>query len=498
MGKNRSFAKKGEEVRHFKLVARSQKDANADNPDATPLVLEAFTKPGESRRTGLDEETLCTIPVSLQKLGPEVFGLGERESEGEGDGESDEEGEDAEEQDGLGDLEADCYFPRDGYNYDQHLMRVSGAGQGGGLSGVVLAPPKPKKGEKEFFPDAKEIANQKAVTEEEREVLEALENADEYEDMAEDEMGNLGPSGADLDEVLWGPTVKDYMDMPDLATFKAQYAATRGGLGAPGEEDFEALLAGDVGSQCGPCSGPPAMNDADFSKFLDQEYAEDEIGECEGADLEGPVDLEEHEEILDEYLHGKADEQEKLISINEPIQGKHEKDDGLRTLAETRAIIATHYLGEEADEDETALDSESIVTGHGYLGEEVESRDWDCESVLSMNSNLSNRPGRIATIRVAKKPGNPLKPVQETADTAEGSDESEEEDVVDLPDVNTTRPRGETTEERRERKAGVKEMRRICRKMKKDSKETYKEASKAQTQPGSGDLRGKLRTFRLS
>jgi protein LTV1 len=262
----------------------------------------------------------------------------------------------------------------------------------------------------------------------------------------------------------------------------------RGDLGVLGGEDFDASPAGEVSSQCGPHRpGAPAMNDADFSEFLDREYADDEIGECEGVDLEGPVDLEEHEEILDEYIQGKADEQEKLISINEPKKGKHEKDDGIRTLEETRAIIEKHYLGEEADEDETSLGSESPD----------ESRTWDCESVLSTLSNLSNRPGRIATIKVAKKPGNPLKPVKEAADTAEGSDEGEE-DVVDLPDVNTTRRRGETAEERRERKAGVKEMRRICRKMKKDSKDTYKEASKTPTQPGSGDLRGKLRTFRLS
>ncbi|CAK0898015.1 unnamed protein product [Prorocentrum cordatum] len=403
--------------------------------------------------------------------------------------------EGAERQDVLADMDGDCYFPSTvADNYDQHLKRVSGAGQGGGVAGVVMAAPKPKKGEKALFPDAKEIAIQKAVTDEEREVLEALENADEYEELDEEEVTNLLPSGAmcDLDEVLWGPTAKDYKDMPDLEAFKAQYAAMRGDLGGPGGEDFESFLAREAGSQCADRRpGAPAMNDAEFSEFLDREYADDEIGECEGADLDGPVDLGEHEEILDEYIQGKADEQERLISINEPhepIKGKHEKDDGIRTLAETRAIIEKHYLGQEADEDETSLGSESPD----------ESRTWDCESVLSILSNLSNRPGRIATIKVARNPVNPLKPVKEATDTAEGSDEGEEEDIVDLPDVSTTRPRNETAEERRERKAGVKELRRICRKMKKESKDTYKEASKAAAQPGSGDLRGKLRTFRLS
>eukprot|EP00971_Amphidinium_carterae_P337379 6474147-Amphidinium_carterae.1 len=45
---------------------------------------------------------------------------------------------------------------------------------------------------------------------------------------------------------------------------------------------------------------------------------------------------------------------------------------------------------------------------------------------------------------------------------------SQEGSIVELPDVVTERKRGETTEERRERKAAVKEFQRQCRKMKKD------------------------------
>merc|ERR1712125_220747 len=116
--------------------------------------------------------------------------------------------EELDDEDELGALEGDCYFPRDGYNYDQHLKRVSGTGKGTSVAGVVLNAPKPKKSEKELFPQATDISLQPAMTEEEREVLQALDNAEEFEEMDEAEFDELIPAGAaaDLDEVLWGPT----------------------------------------------------------------------------------------------------------------------------------------------------------------------------------------------------------------------------------------------------------------------------------------------------
>merc|ERR1719401_2980195 len=145
--------------------------------------------------------------------------------------------------------------------------------------------------------------------------------------------------------------------------------------------------------------------------------------------------IENCEEVLDEYLVGKEAEFQKLKSIYEPQPLKGRLDDVPRVIEETKAIIAKHYDVEAEEEEDTSSGEES----------DDESRTWDCETVLSTLSNVSNHPGKIGKIKVVKKPGAGLKSVKEEGD-----------DVVELPDVSTDRPRGETTEERRQRKAAVK------------------------------------------
>ena len=48
------------------------------------------------------------------------------------------------------------------------------------------------------------------------------------------------------------------------------------------------------------------------------------------------------------------------------------------------------------------MDDEDTESGEG--SDEDESKNWDCESVLSTLSNVSNRPGKIGRIHAVKKP----------------------------------------------------------------------------------------------
>mmetsp|Transcript_6302 Transcript_6302/g.19615 ORF Transcript_6302/g.19615 Transcript_6302/m.19615 type:complete len:476 (-) Transcript_6302:166-1593(-) len=475
MGRRR-FAKNSE-VRHFRLVARSQSDPRGDVEGATPLVLEPFAPLGAQRRTGLSEAELLQVPQSLQEaVGTEVFGheLGGRSYETD---EEEELGDEATELDG------DCYFPKDGYNYDQHLKRVSGTGKAGGVGGVLLNAPKQVAQEK--------LNLQPASNDDEAEVLRALEHAEEYEELEDEEMEDMLPGGLAQPEeaVLWGPAGLIDKDLPDLALFRAARAAAS--LEEAEEENAEEEVGagssgGRAGGHAGGAHGLAALDDGEFEQLMAEEYGEEEIGACSDEEIEGHMSLENCQGILDEYIEGKAAEAEKLQSIYEPVKGKY--DDVPRVVEETKAIIEKHYSREE--------DSEDTSSGEDT---EDESRTWDCESVLSTLSNLSNRPGRIARIKVVKKPGPPLKAVKEKSDETgkESGTEGEEEGIVELPEVVTTRLRGETSEERKARKASVKEMRRVCRRMKKESKETYKnEAAKLPTQSGT-DVRAKSRTFRL-
>lgn len=457
MGRRR-FAKKGEDVRHFKLVARPGAD---DGEDQQPLILEPFAPPGVLRRTGKTEAEMLSMPESLQHLGSSIFQPGQQleELEPAEPRSSKEDGthEDAD----WGDLDGDCYFPPDGYNYEQHLKSVSGVKKAKSVVGVVLEAPEPVR-EEDFF-------KQLPTNDDEQEVLRALENDGEYDELEDNEIEEVLDGGVlEPEALLWGPV--DH-DAPDMAIFAEHKALLKARESLEEDDEFDDGLDEFDGGATGSHAKP---KDEDFEQFLADHYADDEIGARDEEDIEGNAELDD--EVLDEYLEEKQAEREELYSLYEPQRGF--KDDEPRVIAETKAIIERHYLEEESEEEtESGDDSDD------------ESKTWDCETVLSTLSNLSNRPGKIGKVKAIKKPP-VLKPV------AESGGEEKEEDVVELPDVVTTRPKDETAEEKKARKASVKEMRRICRQMKKESKEMYrKEAAKLPGQ-GGADVRQKTRAVK--
>ncbi|CAE7418554.1 ltv1 [Symbiodinium natans] len=468
MGRRR-FAKKGEDVRHFKLVARP----GADDDDKPPLVLEPFAPPGSLRRTGLTEAELLTVPESLQShVGSAIFQPGQEEEEREGKRKKERTGGLDEDVD-WDELDGDCYFPPDGYDYDQHLKTVSGAKKAKSVVGVVLEAPEPVK-EEDFL-------KQQPTNDDEEEVLRALEHADEYEELEDDIMAEVVEGGlVEPDVVLWGPTALDNALHPDMSIFLEHKALLQSRAGQEDDSDFDdGLDELDGGCKTGGAKGSTAKpRDEDFERFMADQYGDDEIGARDEDEIEGQIEL--NDDVLDEYLEEKQAEQQELISLYEPQRGF--KDDEPRVIAETRAIIERHYLEEESEEETESGDDSGD-----------ESRTWDCETVLSTLSNLSNRPGRIGKVKIVKKPVEKLKPVSEV----EGNvDDDEPEDVVELPDVITTREKGETAEEKRARKASVKEMRKICRQMKKESKEMYKKEAAKLPGQGGADLRQKTRTVK--
>lgn len=145
------------------------------------------------------------------------------------------------------------------------------------------------------------------------------------------------------------------------------------------------------------------------------------------------------------------------------------------------------------------------AVGKGYLRPTVRSK-WDCETVLSLRSNLDNHPGTIDTgprgkITLSAKTGLPVgfvgaRPLAEVAEGSEGSGEEGSEggsggSEGDVPvNAGQARPRGETAEERRERKREVKEARREARMRKKEVKQAFvgaeKEVQRRQARGGHG------------
>lgn len=469
MPRKRGGAFAGKEVRHFRLVTRPQGDAYANDPDAPGMVLEPMVTKTLMRQTGLDEEELLKVPEYLASKMPEVFADPdaalrslEQSMVGEDLGRADR------------DLEGDCYFPKDGYNYEQHLKKCSGGKAGGVVGAVVEATQKV---------DEVEIKKQAAETTEEAEVLRALECMDEYEELEDGVIEELLPGGVvDADTVLWGPTAFEDRDLPDLAVFKEMHGSRMGALLAGLDDDREddtKSVATNASTMSRRDQATMAAT-AQFEEFFTAEYLDDDaIGDCEDDEIEGELDEEECEKIADEYIAEKKLEHDEMVSIVDPRHGK--LDTVPRVINETRAIIERHYS--EGKEDDTSSGEEEDTD---------ESRHWDCETFLSGLSNLSNRPAKIDKAKIKKNVV--MKPVKE-----QDEGESSEDDVVELPDVCLERPKGETSEEKRIRKSGVKEMRRICRKMKKESKDTYKaEAEKLKARDvGTNDVKQGLRKLRL-
>jgi protein LTV1 len=273
-----------------------------------------------------------------------------------------------------------------------------------------------------------------AATREEQEALDALEDGEEYEDADDDFFADLvnedvGENAAR--EAAWGEHLVD-SDDDEL-------------------EDEESP------------TGPKTKLDDDFDALL-EEYGDDHLGaldqEAEDEKLVGNRDLSEFDYVFDEHL-------------NKP----------LRDQAKIRRNLNDHL----ADEDRMGPLEWDDTEAPLEIVEVNREPEWDCESVLSLRSNLSNHPGKVGrperiNHKAVERPAKaPLPEIDEAA-------------VVDLPEVSTYRPRGETPEERKARKDAVKEHKKLCRTLKKETKEAFKtEAKKNNVARNAGDLRDGVR-----
>lgn len=478
MGK-RKFNKNGKDVVHFRLVHQTGKEREG----AAKHVLEPYVPPNAAKKYGHEPE----LPEDLEEaLGQELLGMQPLE-----DSDHDEDVDPDE-------LDGDCYFPKDGYDYSQHLKTC-------GEGALVLVQDDAKQGAPQEglsssstfqVPTAKSTAGQGASNEI-MEALDALDVTDEYEELNDDMMEILVKGGGvDHNALLWNEaTEQRNIKAGDTDEFMPELLADD--LFDDEEDDGEA----------GPRAQRSAKADAEFLEML-EEYDDDEIGclsepETDEGEERDQV-LEKCDEVAEMYCADKEAENKKMAMLFDPHEvGKYavlvDRDAGLEVepvpFEKTRAL-AERYM--EADSDAETSDGENteqyLSTSH-----QTEKDDWDCESILSTYSNTSNRPGRIIRPKIAKPKKKAVDPVIEEKEENEESDDSADDRAVALLDASTERPKNETPEEKKVRKAAVKALRQECRKLKKESKDTYKkEASKlSKTQIGTGDLRTQVRSIKI-
>ncbi|PSC71647.1 LTV1-like protein isoform A [Micractinium conductrix] len=262
-------------------------------------------------------------------------------------------------------------------------------------------------------------------------------------------------------------------------------------------------------------------------EHLALEYDEEDIGDLEeqGQDIRGFADVAEFDNLLDEFLesHGQSQtHHEGNVPYAAPRISQVGKQMELFGFDDDDADIAikrAHEALRRAEEEAAAAEAAAAEAGderRERLPRPVapERERWDCESVLSLRSNLDNHPGSISEpryaprrpraasaaggdagagaglIRLDPRTGIPLgvlprrgagaAPEQQGAAAADsGSDQDEGEAAAARASGVPERRKGESAEEKKARKAAVKEAKRGAREQKKELKSLYKEATVA-------------------
>ncbi|KAJ7541514.1 hypothetical protein O6H91_10G063700 [Diphasiastrum complanatum] len=275
----------------------------------------------------------------------------------------------------------------------------------------------------------------------------------------------------------------------------------------------------------GSKSRPSRLLDEQFEMLALREYEEDEFIEPEEPDplAKGHAEISQFSSVLSEFLNSTPISAEKydtpartgeLHGFKRMTHGYQEVSEHAPcgTNASMDSKLKEWYHVHQSIPENLALEEEELVLVEdgGRDGE----GQWDCQSVVSNYSNLENHPAKISTPgrRSCKPPtfGMALKSFESTTKhiqlggrqklplefihskgkfpktdgKSKGNTPSSglmEPQIAD-PDGSKVGLRGgETPEERKARKAAVKEERREARKMKKDLRLRYKgESQKAQ------------------
>lgn len=224
-----------------------------------------------------------------------------------------------------------------------------------------------------------------------------------------------------------------------------------------GEETQTKFTNYSMSSSCIRRNNQLSLLDDKFDKFMDQ-YGEMEEGALEGEEIEGTVEEE-------------GDRMKQLL-----LETEKERKTRRQQLDREKEVIKNMLENVEEDED-----MEKIVVKDS--GEK-----WDCESILSTYSTLYNHPKMISErrpdhIKLSSKTGIP-KDVLGRGLTAAALKQLDLETGVGIEDDMqsirsriseiSVRPKHETIEEKKARKAAVKNYRKERREEKKANTEAFK------------------------
>ncbi|VDK88831.1 unnamed protein product [Onchocerca ochengi] len=173
------------------------------------------------------------------------------------------------------------------------------------------------------------------------------------------------------------------------------------------------------------------------------------------------TDDEETNEEEEEFLLDPNSDRMKMLA--EDFKNKRVE------LVLQKNMLAQHYP--EINDEAAEIDEVEKIT---IVCPNKKKAKWDCETIVSAYSNIYNRPALIVDSSRKQK----LKPILRQIEKMDCSVQPTTKSVVSKASLATIRKRGETTEERKTRKAAVKAIRAERRIEKKCNKLTFKEERK--------------------
>jgi len=306
-----------------------------------------------------------------------------------------------------------------------------------------------------------------------KEIMEALENPEEFEEANEEWL--LGFDEDEDDQGFWGGNEQAETWIPPPAEFTPEF----GNIIAPPivsdkpvenpESEIPKLSEPEENqaSNYDILAEEEDIDEAHFDKML-EEFDDEKIGELddEEVDAEGGMEVNAYAWMYDDFIEKKS------------------KDWGKPPETAVQDVIRSYvenYVEETEEETKIEIDKLSF---------RPERDRWDCESVITTYSNLENHPRTLKLRKVTTKKQMieirrgmaviPESPDDEDAGVVydEEEEKESEEGQVSLVEVSHKRDRNESREAKKRRKQLVKEQRRLARQQKKALKSAFKDARK--------------------
>ncbi|ANQ06494.1 Uncharacterized protein PCOAH_00009310 [Plasmodium coatneyi] len=405
------------------------------------------------------------------------------------------------EEDPMAYLDGDCYFPDDGYDYEQHLKTIS--------PNFVSVK---SKAENNLF----EV---KPTDEEETELFKTFE-ADNYEELNDNFVYEAQDvSGEDkLDvpkDLIWGTPDDWSFPMGGMsATYLTddsmqlnQFGESEDGDTTDGGiSDVEAArLPGNHHLRSGSSGGDQGKrgNPKENGYVIFDEGTHAGISTCEkkkqkdtNTDESDPNALKLSDLVK---LEMQKVDSKNLNEIKNIVVKKKKKKKKNRTANNTDNTLVNvnvedkikilQILNSQKEEEghrgkgDGEENSHSDASGENFFSSSdasSSSLSYDCETILTTKTNTTNHPCKLVIPKKVPTPAsanpliNPLpqgnaNPRRRDREKEKVAEEAKLESYVVLENINTTRGKNETPEEKRERKKSVKEAQRLNRKLKKEN-----------------------------